>query len=176
MTYERKPMADRSSRVPNRPTRPLLARPNAALPSCWRSEFPGWVTAMTDPLTFARGLLGRGIELILRGNRLNVWPAKAYPHLTDGEREFIREHREELKELTAARVLPETTVVWSAPSTTAPLTPPSPTCPHCGRVCVGESHWAYRTLHALDASEIERRRADATAVMNRQFGKMSPYL
>ena len=51
-----------------------------------------------------------------RGRRLHVWPAKAWDHLTEAEHEYIDTHREELKELTRAKALPETTVVWSPPS------------------------------------------------------------
>ena len=70
---------------------------------------------MSDALTFATDLLTRGIEFTLRGNRLWLWPGVAHKHLSDAEREFIRAHRAELKELVRQRALPEATVVWRAP-------------------------------------------------------------
>lgn len=139
----------------------------------------------TDPLTFACDLLSRGIELVLRGNRrrLHVWPARAFRFLTDDERAFIKEHRDELKALAEAKVLPETTVTWhppgEAPTTAEP--PPDaalivPICSYCERPCVGADHAAYRLLHFHDPAEIGRRDREATALMRRMVGRPSRLL
>lgn len=124
-----------------------------------------------DALTFATGLLARGIELVLRNNRLWLWPAKAYKHLTTTERDFIREHRVDLKALAAAKLLPETTVVWQPPNAVTDAHESAPSlgasCVYCGRPCVGADHDAYRTLHHNDPAEIARRDAEATATMYR---------
>jgi hypothetical protein len=119
----------------------------------------------TDALTFAQALLDRGMELLIRKNRLYVWPGKAYKRgLSAAERDYIREHRAELKELAASGALPETTVVWQPPTTPAPP-PCAPRCAYCGRPCVGPYHWAYRLLHHTDPTEVARRDAEATADM-----------
>ncbi|MEO8680155.1 MAG: hypothetical protein ABI665_13975, partial [Vicinamibacterales bacterium] len=139
---------------------------------------------------FATGLLARGIEFVLRQNgRLHVWPAKAYPYLTDAERDFIREHRAELKALATSKALPETTVVWYPPTDAvtdpapaapsppvapapAPLPAPvAPPCVYCGQSpCIGPDHHAYSVLHANDPREIKRLDEAATAVMFKMTG------
>jgi len=119
------------------------------------------------PFAFASALLALGIELILRNGRLHVWPARAYKHLSDAERDFIHAHRAELKALAAAKALPETTVVWQPPTEAAIEPPtPEPPCPYCGRVpCIGPTHHAYDVLHYDDPEHVERRRKAATAEM-----------
>jgi len=134
-------------------------------------------------MTFASRLLAQGIELVLRGNRLWVWPAKAHQHLTDEDKEFMREHRDDLKALAASKVLPEATVVWAPPSTVEAASPtPQPAaevphCPYCGaRRCVGmESPW-YRLLHWDAPEEVARRDRDASAVMLRMMRFGHPHL
>jgi hypothetical protein len=129
---------------------------------------------MNDPcVAFAEGLLQRGIEVVLRGNRLHVWPGKAYKHLTDAEREFINVNRDALKELARSHALPETTVVWQQPPTPTPTptaTQPE-SCPYCWGTCVGTSHEFYKTFHFLDPREVERRNAAATRLMMHQVGR-----
>jgi hypothetical protein len=133
-----------------------------------------------EPVEFAKRLLAQGIELVVqRGKRLHVWPPKAYPYLTDADREYIREHRAELKALVAARVLPEATVVWEPPASFvtkqageqpdlvgAPLlSSPDPPCPYCLQSpCVGEEHRHYWVLHWNDPREIERRAIKAAII------------
>jgi hypothetical protein len=138
-----------------------------------------------DPLTFAQGLLARGIEFQLRGRleqNLHVWPYKAWKHLTADERRFITAHEAELTDLTRAKVLPETSVKWVAPNANAPnadgttaAATPIADCPYCQRPCVGESHELYATLHWRDPKQIAKRNAEATAVMKRTAGWSSPY-
>jgi hypothetical protein len=71
------------------------------------------VTNTPTPRAFAAALCARGIEVILRGNRLKVWPGPAFKlGLSDAERVYLREHRDELKALCP---LPETTVTWHPP-------------------------------------------------------------
>ena len=131
---------------------------------------------MTDARAFAEQLLTRGIELILRGNRLHVWPGRAYKHLTDAEREFINVNRGALKELARSRALPETTVVWQPPTATtattltATATQPE-SCPYCWGTCVSPSHEFYKTFHFLDPIEVARRDAAATRLMMHQVGR-----
>ena len=125
---------------------------------------------------FAEGLLARGIELVQRGDRLHVWPGKAYRSLTDAERAFIREHRAELKELAASHALPEAVVVWRhngppTPTADAPVPAPPPDCPFCQRPCVGPEHPAFRVLHWLDPQEQARRTLAASAWMFVQVGR-----
>jgi hypothetical protein len=135
-----------------------------------------------DALTFATGLLAQGIEILVRNNRLWVWPAKAFAHLTDTERAFIQQHRDELKDLAESKVLPETTVVWSAAVSDAPIGQPArqPTvapapCSYCGRACVGPDHHAYEVLHYDDPAEVARRDQEATKVMMRMVRFGNPY-
>jgi hypothetical protein len=137
-----------------------------------------------DPLTFATGLRDRGIEFV--NERLRVWPAKAYAYFTAAEREYIRAHRPELKELVRTRAVPESVVVWQPPGDAGlPLqavpipstvelapAPESPrsvlACPYCYQVpCIGDLHPAFRTLHFRDPVEVKRRSAKATAVAKR---------
>jgi hypothetical protein len=77
------------------------------------------------PESFTEYLLGKGIELLKRNNRLAVWPAKAFPHLSTDEREYLDAHRAELKALVGT--FPETTVTWRPPNALAPpaSTPPT---------------------------------------------------
>ena len=51
---------------------------------------------------------------MLRGNRLHIWPSRAYRGLSDADRDYIKSHRDELRALVRAG-LPETTVVWQPP-------------------------------------------------------------
>jgi hypothetical protein len=126
-------------------------------------------------LDFATGLLARGIEIVLRGNRLWVWPPKAHGYLTDAEREYIHEHRNELKELARSHALPETTVVWQPPTEVTHATttqePTTAPCSYCGGACVGPTSPHYRALHWTDPTEVAKRNAAATDVMMRQIGK-----
>ena len=99
-----------------------------------------------DALTFATRFLARGMEFIVRNNRLRLWPAKAHRYLTDGELAFIKAHRDELKALAASKALPETTVTWTPPGEAtalpAPEEPAPPVvCPYCLRSpCIGPDH------------------------------------
>jgi hypothetical protein len=138
-------------------------------------------------LDFAKQLLSRGIEILVRNNRLWIWPPKAHAHLTSVERTFIDEHREELKELARSHALPEATVVWTPPTATdngiRQRTPPmeaatsataksAPLCAWCGnRPCVGKDSRWYHAFHWNAADEIARRDAEATRLMYHQIGK-----
>src|SRR5262249_23723106 len=111
-----------------------------------------------DPLVFAQDLLARGIELLVRNNRLHVWPAKAHRYLTAEERAFLKTHRAALKELATAKVLPEATVVWTPPgeqrdtlpvSMSAPSAPPSITTPSVPRPWYLEDITEHEIIDAL---------------------------
>jgi hypothetical protein len=118
-----------------------------------------------DATEFAAALRAKGIELIVRGNRLSVWPKGAWTGgLDDANRNYIRDHRAELKALVLAG-LPETTVVWQPANAVADAAPqrsntpvePSPPCQGCDRSpCVGPDHWAFDTLHPNDVVVVQR--------------------
>jgi len=158
---------------------------------------------MTDVRAFAEGLLKRGIELVVRNNRLRVWPAQAYSQLSADEIAYLAAHRIELKQLAKDNVLSETTVAQDgAESASQPLqtvlppcrvhppddatdrparavmrTPPAnldPYCPFCDhRPCVSPSHPLFGVLHRNDPAEITRRIEHATAIMMRRL-RISP--
>lgn len=125
---------------------------------------------MSEARTFVDGLLSRGMELLIRNNRLWIWPVDAYKFLTDDEHQFLRDHRRELKELVRSG-LPETQVIWCPPTTdTAPeqkssTPPPIAGCAFCCGPCVGDAHHAYSTLHFCDPKQIAERQRRAAAVM-----------
>jgi hypothetical protein len=98
-----------------------VRRPNAVLKATTsETGCPGFAGGNVTPLAFAQGLLGRGIEIVLRGNRLWIWPREAFPHLTEAEHSYLREHRDDLKEIARSKALPETTVVWTKPTAPTP--------------------------------------------------------
>ena len=123
--------------------------------------------------SFAMALRDRGIEFLLRGSgRLYIWPKQAPKYLTADERQFISEHRDELKELAASHAIPESTVVWSPPTSAASASASDAGCSYCGgRPCVGPDHPSYPTLHAADPEQIARQTRESTAVMMRQVGR-----
>jgi hypothetical protein len=144
-----------------------------------------------SPQTFAQSLLDRGIELIIRGNRLHVWPKQAYPYLTAEERDFLSAHRAELKAIAALGR--ETTVVWqpprrdqqSAQSTPTPATPtPTPMpvecCPYCRKPLAECAEMrtsrpvVYAALHYDSPAFVLQRREFETRVMQQQIGKPLP--
>jgi hypothetical protein len=137
---------------------------------------------MNDATDFIDRLLARGIEILLKGNRLRVWPPRAYTHgLTDAERDYLRAHAPELKELIRTQGHRETNVTWQDPSKPTSPNPrdssPSPKsaplhCPYCGeRPCVGaDSPW-FRILHWHEPTEIARRDAEATEEMMQMIGR-----
>lgn len=55
---------------------------------------------------FVTGLAAQGVTLAVRNGRLWVLPATAFSGLTTAQKEFIRDHREELKTLARAGGLP----------------------------------------------------------------------
>jgi hypothetical protein len=119
---------------------------------------------------FVEALCTQGIELALtKANHLKVWPAKARPYLTHTEREYLRDHKAELKALVRAG-LPETTVKWKPPTevANAPTSQPAPTqpvCPYCGQTECDPQHPYYAVIHGRAKSEVEKRAAYQTAVM-----------
>lgn len=137
------------------------------------------------PETFAAALRARGIELVLRRNRLAVWPVRAYSHgLSDAERAYIPLHRAELRALVRGG-LPEATVPWRESSGPEPPgAAPKPdvlACPFCYRApCIGRGHPAFDTLHAPDAQEQQRRHTEQRErdkkewEMRQRFGLPSP--
>jgi hypothetical protein len=144
-------------------------------------------------VAFFVAFLERGLEFCVRGNRLRLWPWKSWPWLTDAERAFIVEHREELKSIAKSKRFGETQVVWSPPTGTAELTETgsrviapgqevrvpginaadpgagSSACPYCMRKCVGrQNHW-YHVFHWSDPEQIAKRQAEATEEMLHQM-------
>ena len=121
------------------------------------------------PDGFAAALRARGIELVLRRNRLAVWPVRAYRlGLVDAERDYLAAHRNELKELVRAG-LPETTVAWREAGGAEPRPDRAARlvveldlrCPFCyGAPCIGRKHTAFALLHALDPQEQQRSDAE----------------
>jgi hypothetical protein len=106
------------------------------------------------PAAFAAALRDRGIELVCPGNRIRVWPRRAYGDLTLEERQYINRHRAELKALMP---FPEATVKW-VPGAKAKAQPDL-RCPFCLRVpCIGPDHEHFALLHALDPAEQQRQR------------------
>ncbi|HXG90538.1 MAG TPA: hypothetical protein VNJ02_19610 [Vicinamibacterales bacterium] len=111
------------------------------------------------PADFTSQLLARGIELIVRGNRLRVWPGRAHKYgLTDSERAFLHAHRYELKAL--AGTFPEATVVWTrdAPLPVDPEPEPEPvmwTADYARRITEADVIAACGTAQPLGMSKRE---------------------
>jgi hypothetical protein len=131
---------------------------------------------------FIDQLLARGIEVYLPKDRLRIWPPRAYTHgLTDAERDYLRAHAPELKELIRTHGHRETAVHWNdptrSPSPNLRDSSPSPKsaplhCPYCGpRQCVGQDSPWFRILHHNDPAEVARRDAEATAEMMKMVGR-----
>jgi len=118
------------------------------------------------------GLAARGVTVSLRGNRLELRPPSAYKLLTDDELITLRHHREDIKAIVRAG-LPCVAPATPAGNAVVPTPAPAP-CPYCKRACVGPEHFAYSTLHYDDPIEVQKRDAEATAVMMKQFGKPLP--
>jgi hypothetical protein len=102
-------------------------------------------------------LAARGITARLVNGRIRYYPAKSYGQLTGDEIVFARDHRAAIKAVITAGVSFD--VVRVAP--TVETTPaPAPICTFCMRECVGPSHPAFATFHALDPQEIRRQCAE----------------
>ncbi len=71
----------------------------------------------------------------------------------------------------------ETSAETGAPAVPQAPEQPAPTspCPYCHRSpCVGPDHQHYATLHALDPEQVQKRDAEANAVMMKMVGKPLP--
>jgi hypothetical protein len=127
-----------------------------------------------DIMNFAHALLAKGMELTLRKDRLHVWPKHSYSRLTQDERNFLNQYRDDLRDMVRAGLQPRLPddVIVNSPNATdhpdfAPPTEPAPPerCVYCGQSpCVGPNHQSFRVLHWRDPAEIERRRQEARRI------------
>lgn len=133
------------------------------------------------PEAFAAALRGRGIELVLRRNRLAVWPVRAYRlGLVDAERDYLAAHRDELKELVRGG-LPETTVAWREPGVDEAQLPPDRATRLEAELDLARRDAALReqnldawlVVHGNEPEAAAARDAEATAVMRRMVGRRS---
>ena len=118
---------------------------------------------MTEAESWVQAVQARGVVLRLRNGRLSLHPAKSYSQLSDEEHLTLRRCRSEIKALVESGVYPPPVPQAATPA--ARVEVPIPPCPYCNRVCIGESHPEYRTLHFMDAAEIKKRDEAATRVM-----------
>ena len=115
-----------------------------------------------------------GIELNFcrggRSTRLWIWPKESYEELPHADREYIRTHKAELKELLRSGRAPRLDDIAAAAAAAALV------CPYCHQTpCIGESHSAFDVLHYNDprvaTSRVRAADKAATAEMMSQVGK-----
>lgn len=129
------------------------------------------------PETFAAALRARGIELVLRRNRLAVWPVRAFRlGLVDAERDYLAAHRDELKALVRAG-LPETTVAWrecgAEPPDRAARLEAELDLAARDAALREQNLAAWLVLHGNEPEATAARDAEATAVMRQMVGRRS---
>lgn len=130
------------------------------------------------PKTLAKSTMsddaGRALLARLRAQGRRLWMKRAnclgidsWPALSAEDQQLVTANRPLLKRLVAAEGQSAPSSVPTPLGATSPAA--VPLCEFCGGPCCGPRHPAYRTLHGRDASEVERRNAEATAVMLRQM-------
>jgi hypothetical protein len=91
------------------------------------------------------------------------WPKSGYDELPRADRDFIRGHKPELKELVRSGLAPR---LAELEARNAKLLE----CPFCQRACVGREHPGYDVLHNSDPEVVARRTKHATKVMFARLG------